>query len=155
MHVMWSGSMLYFLSCLLDDNDSVTNSCKCCVSVKIIYDKDSGRSRGFGFVHFSKEDNAESAKHAMDGRVSKELCFLTESSPSLLSKLKLLAIVVFVVGIARSPTENKLCSRKGSRWASCSPTHYKQWRFLQSQHLNFINLNKHLNKQFICLFICW
>ncbi|KAL9457456.1 hypothetical protein AB3S75_006494 [Citrus x aurantiifolia] len=36
--------------------------------VKIIYDKDSGRSRGFGFVHFSKEDNAESAKHAMDGR---------------------------------------------------------------------------------------
>lgn len=68
--------MLDFLSCLLDDNDSVTNSCKCCVSVKIIYDKDSGRSRGFGFVHFSKEDDAESAKHAMDGKVSKELCFL-------------------------------------------------------------------------------
>ncbi|GAY55208.1 hypothetical protein WN944_010995 [Citrus x changshan-huyou] len=36
--------------------------------VKIIYDKDSGRSRGFGFVHFSKEDDAESAKHAMDGK---------------------------------------------------------------------------------------
>lgn len=63
--------MLDFLSCLLDDNDRVTNSCKCCVSVKIIYDKDSGRSRGFGFVHFSKEDDAESAKHAMDGKVSK------------------------------------------------------------------------------------
>ncbi|KAJ4730093.1 Glycine-rich RNA-binding protein [Melia azedarach] len=36
--------------------------------VKIIYDKDSGRSRGFGFVHFSKEDHAKCAKDAMDGK---------------------------------------------------------------------------------------
>lgn len=36
--------------------------------VKIIYDKDSGRSRGFGFVHFSKQDDAVSAKDAMDGK---------------------------------------------------------------------------------------
>jgi len=38
--------------------------------VNILYDKDSGRSRGFGFVNFSKEDDARSAKDAMDGKVS-------------------------------------------------------------------------------------
>ncbi|KAJ0704782.1 putative RNA recognition motif domain, paraneoplastic encephalomyelitis antigen [Helianthus annuus] len=37
--------------------------------VRIMYDKDSGRSRGFGFVNFSREDEASSAKDAMDGKV--------------------------------------------------------------------------------------
>ncbi|XP_021890103.1 glycine-rich RNA-binding protein 4, mitochondrial [Carica papaya] len=36
--------------------------------VRIIYNKDTGRSRGFGFVHFSAEDDAVRAKDAMDGR---------------------------------------------------------------------------------------
>ncbi|XP_034702255.1 glycine-rich RNA-binding protein 4, mitochondrial-like [Vitis riparia] len=36
--------------------------------VRIMYDKDSGRSRGFGFVYFSKEVDARSAKDAMDGK---------------------------------------------------------------------------------------
>ncbi|KAJ4848998.1 hypothetical protein Tsubulata_041275 [Turnera subulata] len=39
-----------------------------CDLVRIMYDKDSGRSRGFGFVSFSKEDQAVSAKDAMDGK---------------------------------------------------------------------------------------
>ncbi|XP_022759881.1 33 kDa ribonucleoprotein, chloroplastic isoform X2 [Durio zibethinus] len=38
------------------------------VAVRIMYDKDTGRSRGFGFVHFSKEDEARCAKDAMDGK---------------------------------------------------------------------------------------
>ena len=41
--------------------------------VRIMYDKDTGRSRGFGFVYFSNGDEAGSAKDAMDGKVSKEL----------------------------------------------------------------------------------
>ncbi|KAL8171244.1 hypothetical protein V2J09_023048 [Rumex salicifolius] len=36
--------------------------------VKILYDKHSGRSRGFGFVNFIKGEDAVSAKDAMDGK---------------------------------------------------------------------------------------
>ncbi|KAK1269784.1 hypothetical protein QJS04_geneDACA005335 [Acorus gramineus] len=36
--------------------------------VRIMYDKNSGRSRGFGFVSFSGTDEARSAKDAMDGK---------------------------------------------------------------------------------------
>ncbi|KAK2644031.1 hypothetical protein Ddye_019226 [Dipteronia dyeriana] len=35
---------------------------------KVISDRDSGRSRGFGFVNFSSEDIAQSAIDAMDGK---------------------------------------------------------------------------------------
>ncbi|CAL4945972.1 unnamed protein product [Urochloa decumbens] len=34
-----------------------------------MYDKNSGRSRGFGFVHFSNDHEAKCAKDAMDGKV--------------------------------------------------------------------------------------
>jgi len=37
--------------------------------VRIMYDKNSGRSRGFGFVHFSNDHEAKVAKDAMDGKV--------------------------------------------------------------------------------------
>uniref|UniRef100_A0A1J3F1G5 Glycine-rich RNA-binding protein 4, mitochondrial n=1 Tax=Noccaea caerulescens TaxID=107243 RepID=A0A1J3F1G5_NOCCA len=36
--------------------------------VRIAYDKGSGRSRGFGFVDFAEEEDALSAKDAMDGK---------------------------------------------------------------------------------------
>lgn len=37
--------------------------------VRIMYDKNSGRSRGFGFVHFSNGYEAKCAKDDMDGKV--------------------------------------------------------------------------------------
>ncbi|KAK2982118.1 hypothetical protein RJ640_026080 [Escallonia rubra] len=36
--------------------------------VRILYDKESGRSRGFGFVSFTNEDDAGCAKDSMDGK---------------------------------------------------------------------------------------
>ncbi|XP_050205504.1 glycine-rich RNA-binding protein 4, mitochondrial isoform X2 [Mercurialis annua] len=36
--------------------------------VRIAYDKETGRSRGFGFISFSNENEAECAKDAMDGK---------------------------------------------------------------------------------------
>lgn len=38
------------------------------LEVKIICDRDTGRSRGFGFVSFTNEQEAEAALQAMDGR---------------------------------------------------------------------------------------
>lgn len=38
------------------------------VSAVVVKDRVSGRSRGFGFVEFSDEDSAQSAKAAMDGK---------------------------------------------------------------------------------------
>lgn len=38
------------------------------VSAKVITDRESGRSRGFGFVEFENRDDAESAMQAMDGQ---------------------------------------------------------------------------------------
>lgn len=41
-------------------------------AVRIAYDKGSGRSKGFGFVDFAEEEDALSAKDAMDGKVKQK-----------------------------------------------------------------------------------
>ena len=38
------------------------------VEAKVIMDRDTGRSRGFGFITFAKEEDASSAISAMDGQ---------------------------------------------------------------------------------------
>jgi cold-inducible RNA-binding protein len=38
------------------------------VSAKVIMDRESGRSKGFGFVEFSTEEEAQAAVKGMDGK---------------------------------------------------------------------------------------
>lgn len=45
-----------------------------CFTAKVITDRDSGRSRGFGFVNFSNDESASSALSAMDGKVRVLFC---------------------------------------------------------------------------------
>jgi len=47
--------------------------CVCLLRVcaaKIIFDRVTGRSRGFGFISFSSQDDAQTALAGMDGKVS-------------------------------------------------------------------------------------
>lgn len=39
------------------------------VSARVVYDRETGRSRGFGFVQFSTEAEVEDAIAALDGQV--------------------------------------------------------------------------------------
>lgn len=40
------------------------------IAARIIYDRESGRSRGFGFVTFNTSEDASAAIQALDGQVS-------------------------------------------------------------------------------------
>lgn len=72
--------------------------------MRIVYDKDSGRSRGFGFVSFSNEDNAKCAKDAMDGKVKCQEYLL-----SLPVRVLSDGHVLFA-GTVRQAIEDKFCS---------------------------------------------
>lgn len=43
----------------------------CVFTARVITDRDSGRSRGFGFVNFATGEAASSALSSMDGQVGK------------------------------------------------------------------------------------
>ncbi|KAK9138023.1 hypothetical protein Sjap_008617 [Stephania japonica] len=45
------------------------------LSAKVVYDKDSGKSRGFGFISFSSAEDAQSAFDVMNGVATAELFF--------------------------------------------------------------------------------
>ena len=74
------------------------------LEAKVIYDRDSGRSRGFGFVTYSSADEVNNAIESLDGVVS---CFVTYSS----LRLKAEFIVLLVTCCAFE------C---GVKWHSCN-----------------------------------
>ena len=48
-----------------------------CFTARVIMDRETGRSRGFGFVHYDSVENASEALSAMDGQVRNRM-FLRE-----------------------------------------------------------------------------
>jgi len=86
-----------------------------------MYDKNSGRSRGFGFVNFSNDHEAKCAKDAMDGKVQ----------PYSFKNMSVIAVrnealtYINSTGNARAAIANKFCSWK-SPWRInyCSSTFY-------------------------------
>lgn len=47
--------------------------CSVSMTAKIIFDRNTGRSRGFGFISFTSVDDAQTALAGMDGKVSDHL----------------------------------------------------------------------------------
>jgi len=88
-----------------------------------MYDKNSGRSRGFGFVHFSNDHEAKCAKDAMDGKVH-PYCF---ENMSIIAVRNEVLTYINSTGNARASIANKFCSRK-SPWciSYCSSTCYSE-----------------------------
>jgi len=86
-----------------------------------MYDKNSGRSRGFGFVNFSNDHEAKCAKDAMDGKVQ-PYCF---KNMSVIAVRNEALTYINSTGNARAAIANKFCSWKSPwRISYCSSTFY-------------------------------
>ena len=66
------GSKLYVGNLSFDTNDQELEQAFAefgfVVSATVVRDRDTDRSRGFGFVEFSNDEEAKAAKEAMDGK---------------------------------------------------------------------------------------
>ncbi len=66
------GKKLYVGNLSFDTNDEELQTAFAefgeIVSAIVAKDRDTGRSRGFGFVEFAEEDSAQKAKEAMNGK---------------------------------------------------------------------------------------
>lgn len=74
------------------------------VEAKVIYDRDSGRSRGFGFVTYNSADEVNSAIESLDGVVRASICFSLQKISSycellVLHRVKLNDILATVLNI--------------------------------------------------------
>jgi RNA recognition motif-containing protein len=63
---LFVGSLAY--SVTDDDLEQFFATCGNVVSAKVIMDRDSGRSKGFGFVEMGSDDEAKAAIAQLDGK---------------------------------------------------------------------------------------
>nr|KJB28117.1 hypothetical protein B456_005G028100 [Gossypium raimondii] len=74
---------------------------------RVIADRDTGRSRGFGFVNFADDESASNALSAMDGQVRKTNNYLYAEHVSF--ELQIDRFVLKISGTPREKYSSKLC----------------------------------------------
>lgn len=108
------------------------------LSAKVVYDRDSGRSRGFGFITFSSAEEVESALNAMNEVVRKRLVFFFPVEPFsqvVYPRLTCWFLEMVRVGTGRTAVEVKSGGAESSS-STRSPEHVgKHWGVFKCQCL--------------------
>ena len=69
-HKIYAGNLSWIVSSA--DLKAAFSGCSGVLGAKVIYERETARSRGYGFVSFTSDEDAQSALAAMNGVVSRE-----------------------------------------------------------------------------------
>ena len=92
----WRFQPVYLFFCVCSTNVSIPSFWN--DTVKVVQDRETGRSKGFGFVSFMSTDDAEAAKKSMDGQVeAQDSSIVVEKIPKYLLMFWLLMRIPLIV----------------------------------------------------------